>query len=228
MAFLPSDDLGIVILANADAKSAAEMQLIKRIMADALHLDTDSWDVPPLKPSQRLRSQDPTELTLPIEDYAGRYWGPGYGSITLCSPISTSSYCRTVLNTFSKLDNVTSADNRNTLYAEYASIWSSHIRVTHVDGDEFHATFTMPFLEGYGRNSTPFETWEEGEGDFVVKFDLRPDPYDNTTQRVFAFGLMGSEEEQGSRKRLVQSSLGTDEQADVTLLAVAPFMRTQE
>ncbi|THH28151.1 hypothetical protein EUX98_g6035 [Antrodiella citrinella] len=43
--FLPADDLGIVVLANADAKFQATLQLLTRIIDEALGLDTTTWEI---------------------------------------------------------------------------------------------------------------------------------------------------------------------------------------
>ncbi|KAH8096874.1 beta-lactamase/transpeptidase-like protein [Cristinia sonorae] len=210
--FLPADDLGIVVLANADAKHDAEIKLIMRIIRDAVGLDISDWeDVPSLTPKASLRLQKLAGpgLRTPIERFAGRYWDAGYGNLTLCAPKSTSPECREVLKTFSIFDDVTSEENRNTLYAAYPTMWSSHLRMTYVgpDDEDFVLSFTSLFPEGYGKDSAPFETSEEGEAEAEVKFVINLGVESGGYGvKVVAFCVMGGEEEQEGRKRLLRSA----------------------
>ncbi|KAH8102687.1 beta-lactamase/transpeptidase-like protein [Cristinia sonorae] len=219
--FLPEDDLGIVVLANADEKNDAQLRLVMRIIRDVLGSDTSDLGsvsspavaghsrskLTPQVPSQRVTGPG---LRTPIERFAGTYWDAGYGKITLCAPTSTSPECRDVLKTFSVFEDVTAEENRNTLYAAYPTILTSHLRITHVGpGDEdFVLTFTSLFPEGYGKDTTPFETTEEELAEVKVKFVLERGD-DGAETRAVAFGVMGTEEEQEGRKRLLRS-VGSD------------------
>ncbi|TCD67060.1 hypothetical protein EIP91_000622 [Steccherinum ochraceum] len=141
------------------------------------------------------------ELSLPIEAYAGTYEDAGYGTITLCALSSTSSECRHVLNAFTAIHNITTSENRRTLYAEYGSVWSSYMRFRHVGGDNFQMMLMELFPHGYGKDTTPFEVNYEGINEAAVTFEL-----DEDGSRVLAFGFMGTEEEQEGRTRLLRNT----------------------
>ncbi|PCH42876.1 beta-lactamase/transpeptidase-like protein [Wolfiporia cocos MD-104 SS10] len=115
VAFLPSDGLGLVVLANADEKAAANEAIMYRIAEDVLGLRRIDrpvgidptgqavylvGDYQPVEQSAA-EIKSPQPLALDIDDYAGTYVSPGYGAFTLCAPSSDSQYCTSVLADFS-------------------------------------------------------------------------------------------------------------------------------
>ena len=115
-------------------------------------------------------SLDGPGLALELAAYAGTYSNPGYGSMTLCAPTSDSSYCATVLSTFAALDAQPPAPAAPALYAAFPKLWTSHVRMTHAAGEGFDLLFSAVFLHGYGRDASPFETWETGDAEGRVEF----------------------------------------------------------
>ncbi|KAI0944294.1 hypothetical protein AcW1_002041 [Taiwanofungus camphoratus] len=213
VAFLPTDKLGIVLLANADEKAAANEVIMYRIIEDVLRLrrvdriistdaqgravsgDGDSPGLP-------VTSDESKEgLALELEEYAGTYTNPGYGAFTLCAPTSDSHYCASVLADFAPFGNnmngnLTAASSR--LYGAWPRIWSSHLRMVHQEGESFSLQFTSLFPQGYGVNPVAFETWETGTSHGRAVFAVE----DQAGQRkVKGFGLMIDDEAVKARER---------------------------
>ncbi|KAJ3002538.1 hypothetical protein NUW54_g4980 [Trametes sanguinea] len=163
-AFSKGHNIGVVILINADEKADHAMKILKRAIDDVLQLPSASDISEPAEPE--LIEGLPTEAdegaqaikppSLDLEDYAGTYFDPGYGAIVLCSPKSTSHHCATVLNDFASLSPLDDATPH--LYAAYRTLWSSHIRLRHHSGDRFNITASEIFPQGYGKNTSAFET----------------------------------------------------------------------
>lgn len=223
--FWPGDGLAYVVLTNTDAGHPAIIKLAHRIMDEALSLGS-AWGAPsheqvtrPTSSQVAHTSQETAEPSLPIEAYAGTYENAGYGTITLCAPSSTSPDCRRVLNTFATVNNLTASENRNTLYAEYGSMWSSYMRFRHVGGDDFQMMLMDLFPHGYGKDTTPFEVNSEGSGEAVTKFEL-----DKEGARVLAFGFMGTQEEEEGRKRLLRN---TGVEYSISAAAVVTLTRVE-
>lgn len=109
---------------------------------------------PSVAPEESAPSQSP--LSLPLSSYAGEYYDAGYGTYNLCAPTADPSpSCADVLASWAPFDNVTDEANI-VLYASVSSIWISHIRLTHKDGNAFAIHGTWLFPHGYGADSTPF------------------------------------------------------------------------
>ena len=212
MGFAPGDDLGIVVLTNGASKDKGIEKLVKHIMEEASGLDAKGWEFASSESTtkkvgpnfnQTHRSQDVSAPTLPIEQYAGKYTSPGYVNITLCAPTSTSPECLEVLKDFFLFDDVASPENRYTLYAAFPTLWSTHLRLHHVGGDDFEMLYTDLFPEGYGKDLTPFELWEKDDHGAPIKFEVEENP-ENGERRVVALGIMGTPEEQEGRRRLMR------------------------
>ncbi|KAJ3521764.1 hypothetical protein NM688_g8973 [Phlebia brevispora] len=179
VAFLPSDNLGFVALANADGKNEQELTIIYRIIEDYLglprkyspQLTSDSQSKAAVDKSTT--SSDDHALTPPpplsLEDYAGVYVNLGYPNMTLCAPTSDSPQCKQALEAFSHFEDV---KHSQTLYAIVPSIWISHARLRHVKETTFDLSGTYLFPHGYGKNETAFETWELGDSGAVAEFVL--------------------------------------------------------
>ena len=217
--FLPADDLGIVILTNTAEQEANVKRLARRVIEEALGLDLDvsaaasdavsSAQEADRGPNPPKHSQSASAPSLSLEKYTGNYTAPGYNNITLCAVTSTSPGCREALDAFSRFDELNSAENQYVLYAAYPALWSSHLRLFHVNGDDFSLAFTVLWPEGYGNDVTPFELWERGTGGVPAKFQIGEDPLSGETN-VVALGILGLPEEQEGRKRLLRSVAGTD------------------
>lgn len=127
--------------------------------------------------------------TLSLDSYVGAYNDLGYGNITLCASTTDSPYCKSVLKDFEPFpDPIESEGSSPTLYASLRNMWGSHLRLRHQGGDEFTILMTYLFPNGYGRNTTAFETWETGSGEGTVKFVV------SDAGEVEGFGLFIMEE----------------------------------
>lgn len=187
VSFLPDDDIGVVVFANGHDKATPVMNITNRIIDAALNLR--SKPSPQIKPNMTEKKAitpphgDVVSLKLALEEFSGTYASPGYGSITLCSSSGSSPYCQDVISDFTTVDKgKSSAPQSPQLFAAWPRIWSSHIRVVHRSGNAFVVLCTSLFPEGYGRDSTPFETGSSDEvtADFVVE-----------DGKVVGFGLAG-------------------------------------
>ena len=107
-------------------------------------------------------------LSLPLESYVGTYLSPGYPSITLCARSigieHDSDYCAAIRSDYSVIDK---ASNRKPRTAELIarlprlSFMIDGLRLVHVAEDTFEIVASVLFLQGYGRNTTPFAYGEE-------------------------------------------------------------------
>ena len=134
---------------------------------------------------------DSTDLSPPsleLEAYAGTYSDAGYGSIVLCTPNTNTPHCRNVLKDFEPFPNPFANKSSPILYAAYQTTLSTHVRLRHQQGDAFGITMTYLFPNGYGRDSTAFETYESGESEGKVNFVV------SDQDEVVGFGLFIMEE----------------------------------
>ncbi|KAI0640979.1 beta-lactamase/transpeptidase-like protein [Trametes meyenii] len=170
--FSPSSNLGVVVLINADEQGEHALTIAKRAFDDALGRLSPSAvvDVPTHEVQDRSPQSAGEPLSLDLEAYAGTYASRGHGTITLCSPQSTSHYCDGVLADFSTIENL--ADSPPSLYSTFRSVWSTHARLRHISGDTFAGAFTALFPQGYGKNTTAFETFETGDAEGTVEFSV--------------------------------------------------------
>lgn len=154
---------------------------------------------------------------MPLELYAGTYFRPDYGNITLCvstadkSEMTTNNarvdYCSSLREQFAIIDNSKSEhDSRPQLIGEYDCLLTKQVRLTHLELHTFSfAAFTL-FPHGFGADKRPFEYSLVG-GDavdvtarFVVKDNdgTRGKTERQAVEGFFACGIMrGTEEVQG-------------------------------
>jgi len=126
-----------------------------------------------------------TGLELAIEKFSGTYVNAGYGPITFCSPSINSPYCQNVISDFAAVDaGKSSAPQSGQLLAAWPRIWASHIRGVHQSGNTFNVQYTSLYPEGYGRDTTPFETAEIGTSEATAEFVVEDG-------KVVGFGLVG-------------------------------------
>lgn len=107
----------------------------------------------------------------PPYDFTGAYHNDGYGTFVLCNTTSTSHYCNEVLSDFAAVDAQGPPREALELYGAWPRLWTSHIRLVHINGTRFDCFPTQLFPRGFGKNTTAFETFESRLGyvDFVVE-----------------------------------------------------------
>ncbi|KAH9038942.1 beta-lactamase/transpeptidase-like protein [Lactarius pseudohatsudake] len=193
------DGVGIVALASAYAKHSALREVTTTVLrklalagcADEsmpANLSAHAWTQlqSAASSSRRAREEDPTTThEIPRLGLTGTYEDAGYGIFTLCDASSRSDECRSVLDDFRLVD-VSSADDPNTLFGLWPSVWTSHARFnpTNTTG-RYLVDFGSLYPTGYGRNTTPFADWlDRTPADFVVEDGV-----------VRGFGFSGGERE---------------------------------
>ncbi|KAG1877404.1 beta-lactamase/transpeptidase-like protein [Suillus subluteus] len=187
--FLPNDDIGVVVFANGRDKATPVMNISNRIIDVALNLRSKLS--PPIKPDPSDKklitppNENVVDLELALEEFTGTYSNAGYGAITFCSPSSSSSYCHDVISDFTAVDaGKSTAPQSVQLFAAWPRIWSSHIRGVHRSGNTFVVQCISLFPEGYGRDTTPFETSVMGSSDATAEFVVEDG-------KVVGFGFVG-------------------------------------
>lgn len=218
IAFLPSDGLGIITLANADNKAKVNGEVVKKAIREALGLHVKkamnkSQATSSTEHGNHIHSQNnsSTALSLPIANYSGTYTNKGYGTFTLCDASGSgtiSSYCAQVLSDFDAVDSVTTTPRSTShqLFAAWSRLWSSHIRLVHSGGNRFNISPTSLFPDGYGRNRSAFEKTEPFNSamvEFVVK-----------DGGVVGLGWVGTVDDTPITKRQRQGG-GVESEADV-------------
>ncbi|KAI0767194.1 beta-lactamase/transpeptidase-like protein [Fomes fomentarius] len=210
-AFLPQDNMGVVLLANMDEKYDETMDILYRVIDEALELPASSI---PTSPSDTTTEPDHASqststvvesepLPLGLEAYVGTYHNSAYGTITLCASFgaSESDHCNHVLGQFASVDAQASpadisTNSTHVLYAAFPRVWSTHMRLRHTNRNSFAVTLSALFPHGYGRDTTPFEQYESqvgvGRAEFVV---------DGDTGAVVGFALITEEEAAVARAR---------------------------
>lgn len=201
------DGVGIVSLANADAKNLALYEITLVILKKLAGLTDESMSANlsahPLARLQlatasarRSREEGLTatnELPPRRLDLTGTYDGVGYGTFTLCDGSSQSDECRPVLDDFSLVDKPSMGDP-NRLFGAWPSILSSHTRFIPTRAPRrYLVDFGMLYPTGYGRNTTPFAHWvgPAAIADFVV---------DDGTVRGVGFSGIGEKEGYGLKE----------------------------
>ena len=181
--WLPGTNIGIITLSNTHSVYVQEWAIIYRIIEDYLDLQrTHSERLLKLLDEASIKAENTTPTTsnettdsswlLPLEAYAGKYADPGYPTLTLCVPSSTSPECRLALESFAHFENVTATTD--TLYAIFPSLWFSHARLRRREGNTFGLSSTFLFPHGYGKDTTPFELGMVGDAEATVEFVFEP------------------------------------------------------
>ncbi|KII95457.1 hypothetical protein PLICRDRAFT_170107 [Plicaturopsis crispa FD-325 SS-3] len=208
--FSPTNNLGVVALANANSNAAALQNLTHTIFRQfsGAHPDIESLSaaytefiVPEVPHTSSTSTPVVAAASLAVDAYAGTYSNAGYGSFTLCAPSDTSHYCAQVAEDFSAVDaQLETATQRDRLQGAWPRYWSSHIRFTHHDADRFSVALPFLFPHGYGANTTAFAAYDEAVGvfaDFVVE--------DGEVLGFGLFGLTGGETERERTERTVEA-----------------------
>jgi hypothetical protein len=159
------DDIGIVVLVNADAKGLSLEKIILGVVEKVFGAGNSS-NFPPADDSVTSRSILPqhsgvtardSTWTPPYLDLAGTYHRTGYGTVVLCSVYSTSPSCQSVLDDFRAVNKSISL-NSTDLFASFNTLWSKHAHFTHTNASKYLISLGTIYPEGYGKNSTPFST----------------------------------------------------------------------
>jgi hypothetical protein len=161
-----SDGVGIIALANADAKQPALTNITLAIGAKLLGLLGSSSS--PLNQTIVSRTQHQRRADVAARadsttglsslDLAGTYYNAGYGTAVLCSVRSSSASCQNVLGDFRSVDESLLSPNSPDLFVSWDAVWYTHIRFTHTNSTRFLLSTGTIYPEGYGKNSTPFST----------------------------------------------------------------------
>lgn len=206
----------MIILVNAGSKFAENGILEKKLMRAALDLPDPVSSPEPEKPKNNETEAVP--LPLPLPAYAGTYNNTGYGgSLTFCDPSPSAlnahapEHCAKVISDFAFVDAFhpppfynTSGEPTPQLLASWPRMWSSHLRLTHKSGNKFWFAPSSLFFEGYGRNTTPFGTWDWGAGlgEAVVEFQVDFDGEDDgEVGKVVGMGLIETLDDDGVSNR---------------------------
>ena len=195
------DDLGIVVLANADAKGSSLRNIFLGI-AEKVFGAENSSNSPSANNSVTSRSILPRHSIAttradsagapPNLDLAGTYHSTGYGTLVLCSVHSTSS-CRGVLDDFRAVNKSISP---NDLFASFNTVWSKHAHFAYTNPSKYLMSFGTIYPEGYGKNSTPFSTLAPATtAQFVVE-----------NGKVVGFGLNDSDTSDLTHGRSVEET----------------------
>ena len=225
--FLPDSGLGIVTLSNGDSKHQQELAVCYRIIEDFLDLERNESERLITKALPRTPHAEtgfaqavndakaPSTLSLPLEDYAGTYYDPGYGNLTLCAPtLYPSSECADVLKEWSFFEDTADA-TRQVLYAAISSTWISHLRLTHLAGDKFGLSGNYLFPNGYGKDKSPFLLDEEADAAATAEFWTKSTG--GTDRSVVGVAVNGFVGERTERQRIGGS---IEETAEVWLIKV--------
>lgn len=184
---LPADGVAVVALSNGDMKHGYEQAVILRIIEDLLGLERiESERIIAKLREENAVTQETGEsvtlgkaaiaqspLSLPLHQYAGRYYDSGYDNLTLCARTShPPPECSDVLSAWSAFENVTDAESL-VLYASVSSSWITHFRFSHRSGDTFDLEAAYLFPRGYGKDKSPFQTAENEGPIATVEFVVR-------------------------------------------------------
>lgn len=198
--------MGIVLLANAAEKHRDLAPVIHRIIDDFFGLSTEEMPEATHPQPEPTASDEPWHAPpLPRAAFVGTYTNPGYPNITICAATTATPECASVLDVFRHFEDTTATD---LLYASLPSVWTTHARIAHVAGSTFHMQGTYLFPHGYGRDTSPFETSEEGQSTIRLEFVMTES---GGTTEVSGFGIFGFVGEQTEAQRLGGSVQDTAE-----------------
>jgi hypothetical protein len=154
----------------------------------------------PRRPRQSSKQTLGATDDVDLDVFAGTYADPGYGTITLCTPSSTSHHCTQVLSAFAAITNSTRSSSiaqaaSATLYASFPRVWCSYIRLVRSPsrddgkGPAFVLVPTTLFPKGYGNDRSPFELAgdEDAQQGATVRFVVE----DGKVKGMGVTGLVG-------------------------------------
>jgi hypothetical protein len=123
--------------------------------------------------------------TVDMSAYAGVYHDAGYGTIRFYAPSDTCPEARSVLHEFAEAGIDVSGSSQR-LFARWARNGFTHFSLLHKEGNTFIPRAQSLFPQGYGKNTTPFETGTTGAPNSRFEFDFAEDG------TVRGFGILGS------------------------------------
>ena len=177
----PEDLIGIIVLANADSKETALLNITLAAAAIAFG-SGDSSSPPANQSAASRRSKLPRRASLvargddggapapsDVDLLTGTYYNAGYGTGELCSVRSSSPSCKSVLDAFHAID-PSLAPNSSDLFASWITLLSTHVRFAYTNDSQYLIYIGSIYAEGYGKNTTPFSTLDSGAtAEFVVE-----------------------------------------------------------
>ncbi|EIW83776.1 beta-lactamase transpeptidase-like protein [Coniophora puteana RWD-64-598 SS2] len=205
VSWLPSDGLGVVVFANTADVAGPVLAISNRLVEGALGLqplpkgEYDPYMIPYATSSPGRAKPPPSDSdpTPELEDFAGTYHDPGYGSLSLCAASTQSAYCTETRATLASVDaaagrNITKTAEHQ-LVGAWPRVWCSHVRLVHRGYDEetqtvrFGLDCTSLYPQGYGKNTTAFELSDFKGGEVAAEFVLD----DGDVKGFGVFGLLG-------------------------------------
>lgn len=109
----------------------------------------------PMKSLPNTHCHKPSGKTpLPLTAYEGVYTHPAYGPLALCAPTNTSAHCTALLAEFASIN----ATRAPALYASWDRVWTRHVQLLPLSGQEFDTKSFTIFPRGFGRDTRPFAT----------------------------------------------------------------------
>ncbi|KAF9812867.1 hypothetical protein IEO21_05918 [Rhodonia placenta] len=111
------------------------------------------------------------KLSVPLEQFAGQYASPAFGTLTLCALNSSSDECAAVLRDFAACGEL--KEHMPALYAAWPGVFVSHLRWEHIGNNAWSVVPLTLYPDGFGRDRTPFTDSTEGEqvAECVVRED---------------------------------------------------------
>jgi hypothetical protein len=167
------DGFGIIVLANADSKDTALLNITDAAAAIAFGIGDSSF--PPANQSTPSRRSEQPRHASPIargdhgdapapsdvDLLTGIYYNAGYGTGELCSVRSSSPSCKSVLDAFHAIDPSLSPNSPD-LFASWITLLSTHVRFAYTNGSQYLIYIGSIYPQGYGKNITPFSTLDSG------------------------------------------------------------------
>ena len=160
------DGIGIVVLANADAKGSSLEKILLGVAEKVFGAGNlsnfppadDSVTSRPILPRHSgVTAREEGTGTPPSLDLAGTYYSTGYGTLVLCSVNSSTPSCRSVLDDFRAV-NQSILPNSTDLFTSFNTVWSKHAHFTHTYARDYLISLGTIYPEGYGKNPMPFST----------------------------------------------------------------------
>ena len=207
-----SDGIGIIVLANADSKDTVLEDIIAAVALKVLNTTSSvsqTDESSSASPTKREWHAGVTARANAISarsplDLGGTYFNAGYDLAVLCSVLSSSPACQSVLADFHSVDPSLSS-NSTDLFASWNGIFDKHIRFTQSNASQYSYLISVGTIypHGYGKNSTAFSTLSAfAAAEFVVENNM-----------VVGFGVNGIDD--------VVSEGQVEKESDVWFVKVA-------
>ncbi|KAJ7039816.1 beta-lactamase/transpeptidase-like protein [Mycena alexandri] len=203
VALYPHDGFGIVLLANTHDLPTIDLSL--GVGARVLGLPNPGFaSEDEMTPKPQTAAHVSQIQTAPLPNFVGTYSNAGYGNLTLCSPLFPNSrHCLDVIQDFRTVDSAAGKPTSSVdLYSVWPRFWGSHFRLSQVAENEYTATLSYLYVDGYGADRTAFEDYPTTmKVTFVVE-----------ESKVLGFGLFDVADQQSWR---VKKGGSVEDTADV-------------